>query len=198
MEGSNGDEGLEFPCECVSKNSGYSDPWAGVAQKRLLPNGTKEGILNLLADKPKTVAQLAKALNLAQPTILRHVGEMMTSELLRESEEWERRYPAERYYEPNFPIIRADDHAAFESLCEEMSEALADLFAKRRNKLEAAFNKTGLPEGGWEFADLAQYLFARVQRGARKTLEERGILPPPEKHTNGVEWVFWAEDGRNE
>lgn len=185
---------LHFPCECVSKVSGYSDPWAGVAQKRLLPNGTKEGILNLVADKPKTIAQLAKELNLAQPTVLRHISEMMKSELLRESEEWERKYPAERYYEPNFPIIKADERAEFESLCEEMAEAIAALFEKKENKLEAAFDKTVLAERGWTFSDIAQYLFARVQRSARKKLEQRGKLPPPEEHTNGVEWIFWAEE----
>ena len=194
MSVQNGNKGLRFPCECVSKISGYSDPWAGVAQKKLLPNGTKEGILNLLASKPKTVAQLAKELNLAQPTVLRHINEMMASELLRESEEWERKYPAERYYEPNFPIIKADERAEFESLCQDMAEAMADLFEKRRNKLEAAFNKTALPERGGVFSDIAQYLFARVQRGARETLEQRGVLPPTEKHTNGVEWIFWAEE----
>ena len=190
---------LHFPCECVSEISGYSDPWAGVTQNKLLPNGTKERILNLLANRPKTVAQLAKELNLAQPTVLRHISEMMASELLRESEEWERKYPAERYYEPNFPIIKADERAAFESLCREMAEALANLFEKRHHKLEAAFNKTILRERGWAFADIAQYLFARVQRGARETLEQRGVLPTPEKHINGVEWIFWAEEaGSNE
>ena len=194
MGSSNGDEGLQFPCECVSKNSGYSDPWAGVAQKRLLPNGTKEAILNLLTDRPKTVAQLAKELNLAQPTVLRHVGEMMASELLRESEEWERRYPTERYYEPNFPIIRGDERDEFETICEQMAEAIAELFEKKRNKLEAAFNKTALPEQGWTFPHIAQYVFARAQRAARETLERRGVLLPREQHGNGVEWIFWAEE----
>jgi DNA-binding transcriptional ArsR family regulator len=96
----------------------------GSLQKRLLPNGTKEAILNLLIDKPKTVAQLAKALSLAQPTVLRHIGEMMASELLRESEEWERRYPAERYYEPNFPIIKGDERDEFGAACEQMAGAI--------------------------------------------------------------------------
>lgn len=191
---SNGDGGLQFPCECVSKNSGYSDPWAGVAQNRLLPDGTKEQIVNLVAGRPRTVAQLAKALDLAQPTVLRHINEMVASELLRESEEWERKYPTERYYEPNFPIIKAHERAEFESLCTEMAEALADLFEKRRKKLEAAFDKTALGERGWAFSDVAQYLFARVQRGARERLERRGLLPTPEAHENGVEWVFWAEE----
>ena len=185
---------LCFPCECVSKVSGYSDPWAGVSQNKLLPDGTKEEILNLIAKQPKTIAQLAKQLNLAQPTVFRHIGEMMKNELLRESEEWERKYPAERYYEPNFPIIKADERDEFESLCQDMAETMADLFESRRSQLEAAFNKTGLSERGWTFSDIAQYLFARAQRGGRERLEQRGLLPPPEKHTNGVEWVFWAEE----
>jgi DNA-binding transcriptional ArsR family regulator len=194
---SKGDGGLEFPCECVSKNSGYSDPWAGVAQRKLLPNGTKEAILNRLTDKPKTVAQLAKELDLAQPTVLRHVGDLMASELLRESEEWERRYPTERYYEPNFPIIQSDERDEFGAICEQIAEATADLFAKRRKQMEAAFNKTSLSERGWTFQHIAQYLFARAQRGARETLEQRGVLLPREPHSNGVEWIFWAEEAES-
>ncbi len=56
------------------------------------------------------------------------------------------------------------------------------------------FVKTDLANRGWDFADLAQYLYASVQRGARELLEERGTLPVREKHRNGVEWVFWAEE----
>jgi hypothetical protein len=33
-----------------------------------------------------------------------------------------------------------------------------------------------------------------MQRTARALLEQRGLLSPPEKHKNGVEWVFWAEE----
>src|SRR5204862_2619329 len=107
---------------------------------------------------------------------------------------WERKYPAERYYEPNFPIIKADERAEFGSLCEEMAETIVDLFESRRSQLEVAFNKTALSERGWTLSDIGQYLFACMQRGARKTLEQRGVLRPPEKHTNGVEWIFWAEE----
>ena len=54
--------------------------------------------------------------------------------------------------------------------------------------------KSDLAARGWTFPDLAQYLYARTQRGARKLLEERGVLPPPRKHRNGAKWVFWAEE----
>ena len=47
---------------------------------------------------------------------------------------------------------------------------------------------------GFTFPDLAQYLYARTQRGARELLEERGVLPSPRKHRNGTKWVFWAEE----
>lgn len=186
--------GLRFACECVSSQSGYGDPWAGVSQKKLLPDGTKEGILNSIAREPKTIAQIAKELDLSQPSIHRHIGEMIASELLRESEEWERRYPTERYYEPNFPIVKEDERAEFETACKEMSERVADLFEKRRKQLERSFDKTDLAERGWGFDDIAQYLYASVQRGARELLEQRGALPVREKHRNGVEWIFWAEE----
>jgi DNA-binding transcriptional ArsR family regulator len=186
--------GLQFACECVSARGGYSDPWAAIAQNRLLPDGTKEQILNLVAEEPKTIAQLAKSLKLSQPSVHTHINEMMRSELLRESEEWEKRYPAERYYEPNFPVVGADERAEFESLCNEMAKRVAALFEKNHPKLERAFKKTDLEERGWTFSDVAHYLYASVQRGARQLLEERGALPPRQKHQNGAEWIFWAEE----
>ncbi|HET9531888.1 MAG TPA: winged helix-turn-helix domain-containing protein [Blastocatellia bacterium] len=186
--------GLEFPCECVSSKTGYSDPWAGVTQNNLLPDGTKEEILNLVADEPKTVAQIAKRLNLSQPSVHRHINDMMTSELIRESDEWERKYPAERYYEPNFPVITAAERAVFEAVCEELTGRIADLFKKKHKQLEMAFNKSGLGERGWSYPEIAQYIYARVQRSARQLLEERGELSRRKSHRNGVEWLFWAEE----
>ena len=58
-----GCRGLRFPCECVSsRRGGYSEPWASVAKNKLLPDGTKEEILNLVAQEPRTISQLAEAL----------------------------------------------------------------------------------------------------------------------------------------
>jgi DNA-binding transcriptional ArsR family regulator len=185
---------LQFACECVSARGGYSDPWAAIAQKRLLPDGTKEEILNLMADEPKTIAQLAKLLNLSQPSVHKHINEMMGSELLRESKEWERKYPTERYYEPNFPVLKAEEQAEFERLCQEMAERVAALFEKQYKQLESTFHQTAISERGWAFSDISHYLYATVQRGARELLEQRGKLPPRKEHRNGAEWVFWAEE----
>lgn len=191
-------KGLRFACECVSSRSGgYSDPWAGVAKNKLLPDGTKEQIVNLLVREPKTISQLAQALDLSPPSIHTHVAEMLKSELLREAVQWEKAHQAERYYEPNFPVIKAEARAEFEKLCGEIAERVADLFEKRLPRLRRAFGQTGLAEQGWEFADVAQYLYACVQRGARRTLEERRALPACERHRNGVEWVFWAEESKD-
>ena len=186
---------LRFPCECVSAApGGYSDPWADITKKKLLPNGTKEQIVNLVAREPKTISQLATALHLAPPSVYTHITELIKSELLRESEEWEKKYPTERYYEPNFPVFKAKECADFKALCEEMSEEVVALFEGRRAKMERAFAKTGLSEQGWELSDVTQCLYANMQRGARALLEQRGILTPRERHANGAEWIFWAEE----
>jgi DNA-binding transcriptional ArsR family regulator len=188
-------EGLRFPCECVSgRRGGYSEPWAAIAKNKLLPNGTKEEILNLLAREPKTISQLAEALNLSPPSVFTHVNDMMKSELLRESEEWEKKYPTERYYEPNFPVFRADECAEFEALCQEMAEKVAALFEKKRPHMERAFRQTDFASRGWELKDVTQCLYANMQRTARTLLEQRGLLASLEKHANGAEWVFWAEE----
>lgn len=186
---------LCFPCECVSGGrGGYSDPWAEITKNKLLPNGTKEEILNLVAREPKTISQLAEALALSPPSVHTHINDMIKSELLRESEEWEKKYPTERYYEPNFPVFKAEECAEFTVLCEEMAKQVAAMFDKRRAKMERAFAKTPLANQGWEFSDITQCLFANMQRGARTLLEERGTLSPRQKHKNGAAWVFWAQE----
>jgi len=189
-----GFEGLRFPCECVSsKPGGYSDPWAEITKNKLLLNGTKEEILNVLARGPNTITQLAEELGLSTPSVHTHVRDMLRSELLREAVEWEKTHPAERYYEPNFPVFKAEECAEFIVICEEMSQELVKLFAKKRGKVEQAFRKTGLAKQGWELSDVTQCLFANMHRGARTQLEKRGLLASRKKHANGAKWIFWAE-----
>ena len=188
-------EGLRFPCECVSAaRGGYSEPWAGVAKNRLLPNGTKEEILNLVAREPRTISQLAEALSLSAPSVHTHVADMLRSELLREAAEWEKTHPAERYYETNFPVIRAAEAEELCALCQELAAKVAALFRKHRQRLERSFRGTPLAERGWDFAEVAQFVYASVQRGARELLEQDGTLSPPKAHSNGVAWIFWAEE----
>jgi DNA-binding transcriptional ArsR family regulator len=188
-------KGLRFPCECVSAGlGGYSDPWSEITKRKLLPNGTKEEILNLVAREPRTISQLADALDLSSPSVHTHINDMMKSELLRESKEWEKKYPTERYYEPNFPVFRTAECAEFRELCQEMSEQVVALFERKRAKIERAFARTGLANQGWGLSDITQCLFANMQRGARTRLEERGVLSPRQKHKNGAQWVFWAEE----
>lgn len=186
---------LRFPCECVSGLAGgYSDPWAEITKRKLLPNGTKEQIVNLVAREPRTISQLAQALDLSAPSVHTHVSDLVQSELLRESEEFEKKHPTERYYEPNFPVFKAGECEEFRALCEEMSQQLVTLFERRRGKMEQAFRRTSLANQGWEVSDITHCLYANVYRSARTQLEERGLLAPREKHENGAAWIFWAEE----
>ena len=188
-------KGLRFPCECVSGlPGGYTDPWADVTKRKLLPNGTKEQIITLVANEPKTLSQLAQALKLSPPSVHTHINDMLKSELLRESDEYEKKHPTERYYEPNFPVFKVGECAEFRTLCEEMAEQLASMFERRHAKMEKAFRKTSLPSHGWELSDITHCLYANMYRGARTLLEKRGLLAQREKHANGAEWIFWAEE----
>jgi DNA-binding transcriptional ArsR family regulator len=198
MSVSEGFNGLRFPCECVSsREEAYSDPWAEITKNRLLSNGTKEQILNVLAEGPNTITQIAEALSLSAPSVHTHVTDMLRSELLREAVDWEKTHPAERYYEPNFPVFKTDECEEFRALCEEMSNALALLFEKKRKKMERAFRKTSLSQQGWKLSDITQCLFANMYRGARTTLERRGLLSSRERHGKGAAWIFWAEQPEN-
>ncbi|HYJ85035.1 MAG TPA: winged helix-turn-helix domain-containing protein [Pyrinomonadaceae bacterium] len=190
-----GFKGLRFPCECVSSRpDAYSDPWAEITKNKLLPNGTKEEILNALAQGPKTITQIAEVLGLSAPSVHTHVSDLLRSELLREAVEWEKTHPAERYYEPNFPVFKAAECAEFRTLCEEMSRELVAIFEKKLQKMEDAFRKTALSQQGWKLSDISHCLYANMYRGARTQLEEAGLLSPRERHKNGAAWIFWAEE----
>ena len=152
--------------------------------------------MTLVAEEPKTISQLAQALDLSVPSVHTHVNDLLQSELLRESEEFEKRHPTERYYEPNFPVFKAEECAEFKRLCQEMAEKLASLFERRLSKMEKAFRKTTLGDHGWELSDVTQCLYANMYRSAREMLEERGLLVSREKHANGAAWIFWAEEGK--
>ena len=75
-----------------------------------------------------------------------------------------------------------------------MAQQVVALFERRRAKMERAFRRTRLANQGWEFSDITQCLYANVQRGARTLLEQRGVLSPRQKHKNGAEWIFWAQE----
>src|SRR6266436_2951339 len=127
-----GFKGLRFPCECVSsRTGGYSDPWAQITKNKLLPNGTKEEILNVLAQGPKTISQIAETLGLSAPSVHTHVSDMQRSELLREAVECEKTHPAERYYEPNFPVIKHEETAELCQLCDDLAVKFSELFRKQ-------------------------------------------------------------------
>src|SRR5205823_10291167 len=151
--------GLHFPCECVSVQQGYSDPWAAITQKKLLNDGTKERVLNCLARQPKTIALLARELGLSPAAIHTHVSEMLSSELLREVRA-EKRHPAENYYEPNFPVVKAADRVAFDRVCERIAAQMAEAFEKAVGELQHALQASTLASGGWQFSDVAQFCFA--------------------------------------
>ena len=191
---SNG-KGLRFPCDCVSGlGSGYTDPWADIAKRKLMPNGTKEQILTQVAEEPKTISQLAVTLNLSAPSVYSHINDMLKSELLRESKEFQKKHPSEHYYEPNFPVFKADACVEFRGLCDELAAELTALFEKHQAAMEEAFLKTNLPAQGWQLSDVTQCIYANIYRSARTQLEERGLLAPRVKHSNGAEWIFWAEE----
>jgi hypothetical protein len=46
-----------------------------------------------------------------------------------------------------------------------MSKELVALFERKRQKMERAFRKTSLSKQGWELSDIAQCLYANMQRG---------------------------------
>jgi DNA-binding transcriptional ArsR family regulator len=191
-----GAQALRFACACTSAAPVAEDPWVAIPNQRKLSDGTKELILNVLARQPRTVAQLAQQLDLSPPAVHRHVVELSTSELIREVEAPPngRRPGVARYYQPNFPIVRATDREVLQPVLDELADGIAALFRSRQPALERAYDQTNLPAQGESFADLLHYLYATATRTARERLEEDGTLPPWPEHADGSRWVWWADE----
>ena len=100
---------LQFACDCVSHlHQPMRDPWSYETRAGLIASETKEIILNKTYRQPKTVTQLAKEIGLSQPAIYKHVKELLASEVMREADlsDAEKSYRVEKYYQPNFPVLR--------------------------------------------------------------------------------------------
>ncbi|MDP9310051.1 MAG: MarR family transcriptional regulator [Chloroflexota bacterium] len=187
---------LRFACSCASAAGVATDPWARVSQDGKLKDGTKELILNAIYRRPRTIAQLAQQLNLSSPAVHRHITEMLASELIREVDvpDADRMSPVERYYRPNFPVVLAQDRAAFQPVLEELAREFATTFRGSQDALASAFTWTSLPGHEERFEALLHYLYTTVARMAREQLEREGVLPLWPRHADGSRWVWWAEE----
>src|SRR5688572_28597276 len=150
---------LRFACACASAAPVAEDPWVAISQQRKLNDGTKERILNALHREPRTTAQLAQALGLSAPAVHRHVTELLASELIGEvaGPEGGRRSALERYYRPNFPVVRAADRAALQPVLDGLATAFAAAFQAEQAALRDAFARTSLPARGEGFEALLHY-----------------------------------------
>ena len=187
---------LQFACACASAAPVAEDPWVAISQQRKLNDGTKELILNAVYRQPRTITQIAQILDLAPPTVHRHVTDLLASELIREVpvSEDERRSAVERFYQPNFPIVHSADRAELQPVLDELADGIAKVFRDGQAALAQAFARTSLPARGESFETLLHYLYATAVRIARAQLEAEGVLPPWPEHADGSRWVWWAEE----
>ena len=149
----------------------------------------RERLIAALADRPRTVAQLAQTFGLAQPTMLEQVRRAVRDGLIAEVEvgEDEKRFPAERYYATAVPVVRQPDREVLETACRGLAEDVASALARNWGDLHAAFAMTHLAREGWAFNDLWPYLQETIARRVLERVEGLGgaaALPP-----HGLAWV---------
>lgn len=159
------------------------------APSRLVPFSSRDRLVAALADRPRTVAQLAQTFGLSQPTMLEQVRRALADGLIVEVEvaPEERRFAAERYYAPAVPVIRAPDAEIIESACVAASHEMARVLRDTWSDLLAAFAVTHLAREGWAIDDLWPYMDETIRRLVRE--EMRGIVNPAETPDHGLAWV---------
>jgi len=144
------DNQLKFPCDCISSTPACEEPWAKVAKEGMFKDGAKENILNKLSNAPQTIAQLAKSAELAQPTVHRHINELVRHGLIKQTEIDSKNYVVERYYKLNFPVISKNDEQKYIEDINELSNEIAALMKKKIPDLKKKFFETEAISEGWK------------------------------------------------
>lgn len=184
---------LKFPCDCISSVVTCEEPWARVAKDGMFKDGARETILNKLNETPQTIAQLSKSINLAQPTVYKHVNELLRHKLIRKDEIASKNYVVERYYRLNFPVILKEDEKQFIKATDEIAKNIATLVKKKLPAMAKKYDKTATKQDGWNFEEFSQYLYHSIQRKARKQLENEGILQDKLKDAD-LDFILWANE----
>lgn len=150
---------------------------------------TRERLVAALADRPRTVAQLAQAFGLAQPTVLEHIRRAVRDGLVTETEavDGERRSAVERYYTPTVPVIRQPDRDVLHSACQAMARDFAAALERGRADLEASYAMTTLAREGWSFQELWPYMHETILSLA--LARATGFAPPTAIPAHGLAWV---------
>lgn len=163
----------------------------GVTAMGRAPTATRNRVIAALAERPRTVAQLAQTFGLSQPTVLEQVRRALRDRLIVEVQlpEAEKRSMAERYYAPAVPVIRQPDHDLFESACRALANDLAVALTENWADLQAAFAVTHLAREGWTFDDLWPYLQETIVRLATQRIGG-GVHAVP----NAAHGLVWIQD----
>ena len=150
---------------------------------------SRDRLVAALADRPRTVAQLAQSFGLSQPTMLEQVRRALADGLIVEVEVApdERRFAAERYYAPAVPVIRAPDAEVLESACQAVSNDVAQVLQENWSDLLAAFAVTHVAREGWTVHDLWPYMEEMIRCLVGERM--RGIISPTVIPGHGLAWV---------
>lgn len=149
----------------------------------------RDRLLAALADGPRTVAQVAQAFGLSQPTVLEQVRRAVRDGLIVEVQvaEDERRFAGERYYAAAVPCVRQPDRELLETACRALAGQFAAALNAHLGDLQAVFALTHLAREGWTFDDLWPYLNETIQRGVRDRMG--GLAPLAAVPRHGLVWV---------
>ncbi|HEV2108043.1 MAG TPA: winged helix-turn-helix domain-containing protein [Thermomicrobiales bacterium] len=149
----------------------------------------RERLVAALADQPRTVAQLARAFSLSQPTMLEQVRRAVRDGLVVEVQvpEEERHFAAERYYAPAVPVIRGPDRELLASACRALADDIAVSLVSNLGDMHAAYAVTALAREGWSFDDIWPYVSEMVNRLVTQRMGT--LVRPLTLAPHGLAWV---------
>ena len=154
----------------------------------------RERLVAALAERPRTVAQLALEFDVSQPTMLEQVRRALRDGLVVEVDVpiEQRRTAGERYYAPTVPVIRRADRELLEPACRALAGEMAAALTEHRGDLLAAFAMTHLARDGWEFSNVWPFINEMVFRLTTEQMD--GLIAPANVAPHGLAWVEELSD----
>ena len=157
---------------------------------KVLENETRKIIVTKLFKNPLTVTQLAEDLGISQPAVFGHVQILLEAGLIKDADipQEQKKYKAEKYYIPSFPIISKKDIEIMSPICKKISEEAAEVYRLHKSELLDTLRRTSLYKAGFTFQDLWGWI--RVL-AFMPTLSLEKEKPP--KWPSGARFYFYGE-----
>ncbi len=147
--------------------------------RNALNSETRRIILNRICERPMTGAQIAAEIGISRASVSDHLRVLRQAGVIREAGlgRGEKRYVVEKYYTPNFPVMRLEDQEKLRGLAGEIGRKVATLVEGYVDRMMEAFEETSAADEGWNLRDVYPYIQGMIREAESEALGQNHGIP---------------------